>query len=130
MVLAQNRQQYLSRVKAPDRIRRFERRRRRLFIIPPGGQVPAMFDNPLNALPHVKAGASRALAVTGSARLALIPDEPTVAEEGYPGLNPTPGTACSRPPASRDIADKISRDPSPRSTRQTCNKNSAARAST
>src|SRR5215470_5264244 len=76
-----------------------------------GGQVPAMFDNPINALPHVKAGALRALAVTGSARLALIPDVPTVAEEGYPGFES--GTwyglfAPARVP--REVAEKISRD--------------------
>jgi tripartite-type tricarboxylate transporter receptor subunit TctC len=76
-----------------------------------GGQVPAMFDNPMNALPHVKAGGLRALAVTGEARLALLPDVPTVAEQGYAGFQS--GTwyglfAPARlPPA---LADKISRD--------------------
>ena len=76
-----------------------------------GGQVPAMFDNPLNATPHVKAGALRALAVTGEERLALLPDVPTVAEQGYAGF--TSGTwyglfAPARLP--RELADKISAD--------------------
>jgi tripartite-type tricarboxylate transporter receptor subunit TctC len=76
-----------------------------------GGQVPAMFDNPLNATPHVKAGALRALAVTGEERLALLPDVPTVAEQGYAGF--VSGTwyglfAPARLPP--ELADKISRD--------------------
>jgi tripartite-type tricarboxylate transporter receptor subunit TctC len=76
-----------------------------------GGQVPAMFDNPMNALPHVKAGALRALAVTGEARLALLPDVPTVAEQGYAGFQS--GTwyglfAPARLPP--ELAAKISRD--------------------
>jgi tripartite-type tricarboxylate transporter receptor subunit TctC len=50
------------------------------------GQVPAMFNNPVNAVPQVKANTLRALAVTGSRRLALLPDLPTVAESGYPGF--------------------------------------------
>jgi len=76
-----------------------------------GGQVPAMFDNPLNALPHVKAGALRAIAVTGEQRLALLPDVPTVAEQGYAGFQA--GTwyglfAPARVP--REISAKISAD--------------------
>jgi tripartite-type tricarboxylate transporter receptor subunit TctC len=76
-----------------------------------GGQVPAMFDNPINALPHVRAGALRAIAVTGERRLALLPAVPTVAEEGYPGF--AAGTwyglfaPAGLPPA---VARKISAD--------------------
>jgi tripartite-type tricarboxylate transporter receptor subunit TctC len=48
------------------------------------GQMPAMFNNPVNAVPQVKANTLRALAVTGAKRLALLPDTPTIAESGYP----------------------------------------------
>jgi tripartite-type tricarboxylate transporter receptor subunit TctC len=51
-----------------------------------GGHVMMMFNNPLSAIPHVKAGELRGLAVTGTHRLPLAPELPTVAELGYPGF--------------------------------------------
>jgi tripartite-type tricarboxylate transporter receptor subunit TctC len=51
-----------------------------------GGQVQMMFDNLPSALPHIKAGKLRALAVTTAARAAALPDLPTVAEAGLPGF--------------------------------------------
>ncbi len=50
-----------------------------------GGQVMMMFDNIPSALPQIKAGKLRALAVTGARRDPLLPDVPTVAEAGVPG---------------------------------------------
>jgi tripartite-type tricarboxylate transporter receptor subunit TctC len=51
-----------------------------------GGQIPLMFINQDVALPHVKAGKLRALAVTSLQRNALYPDVPTIAESGLPGF--------------------------------------------
>jgi tripartite-type tricarboxylate transporter receptor subunit TctC len=51
-----------------------------------GGQIPLMFINQDTALPHVKAGKLRALAVTSLQRNPLYPDVPTVAESGFPGF--------------------------------------------
>jgi tripartite-type tricarboxylate transporter receptor subunit TctC len=49
------------------------------------GQVQAMIDGLPSALPHVKAGKLRALAVTSAKRSAAAPDLPTIAET-YPGF--------------------------------------------
>lgn len=50
-----------------------------------GGHIDLAFSDPLLTLPHVQAGKVRALAVSGSTRLASQPDIPTVAEAGVPG---------------------------------------------
>ncbi|HTO51513.1 MAG TPA: tripartite tricarboxylate transporter substrate binding protein [Burkholderiales bacterium] len=53
------------------------------------GQTQLMFDNLANALPQVKAGKLRALAVTTLKRAPTLPDLPTVAESGLPGFDLT-----------------------------------------
>jgi tripartite-type tricarboxylate transporter receptor subunit TctC len=50
-----------------------------------GGQTQLMFDTMLSAMPHVKAGKLKALAVTSATRSPVAPDVPTVAESGLPG---------------------------------------------
>lgn len=48
------------------------------------GQVPMMISGYPAAIPHIKAGKLRALAVTSAKRAAIFPDVPTIAEAGYP----------------------------------------------
>jgi tripartite-type tricarboxylate transporter receptor subunit TctC len=52
----------------------------------PGG-VDVIFDNMPSILSHVKAGSLRGLAVTTKARVAVVPDIPTIAESGVPGFD-------------------------------------------
>ena len=51
-----------------------------------GGTIPMMFINQDAALPHVRAGKLRAIAVTSAQRNPLYPDVPTIAESGYKGF--------------------------------------------
>ncbi len=48
-------------------------------------EVPVMFNNVITAMPHVRTGKLRALAVTSAKRSANVPELPAVAELGYPG---------------------------------------------
>ncbi len=50
-----------------------------------GGTLPVAFDNVASAIPHVKAGKLRALAVTTATRSAVSPEVPTLAESGLAG---------------------------------------------
>ena len=51
-----------------------------------GGNVDLMFDNLPSALPHIKSGKLKALAVTSAQRSGALPEVPTVAEAGGPLL--------------------------------------------
>lgn len=52
-----------------------------------GGQTQALFPGLAAALPHIKAGKMKPLAITGARRDPLVPDVPTFAESGYPGFD-------------------------------------------
>src|SRR5687767_14038062 len=53
------------------------------------GQVQIMFDNLPTALPRVKAGQLKGLAVTSIKRNPLAPEVPTMDEAGVPGYEAT-----------------------------------------
>ena len=52
-----------------------------------GGQTQAMFPGLAAAMPHIRSGRVRPLAVTGNARHPLLKDTPTMIESGYKGFD-------------------------------------------
>lgn len=52
-----------------------------------GGQVAMTFTDVLTALPHIQAGKLRALGVTTKERSQVLPEVPTIAEQGFPGFD-------------------------------------------
>jgi tripartite-type tricarboxylate transporter receptor subunit TctC len=74
-----------------------------------GGQVDMSFPTLSAALPHVKAGKLRALAVTGAQRSALLPDVPTLAEAGVKDFQFTQWLALLAPAGTpRDVVTRLS----------------------
>lgn len=51
------------------------------------GRVQLMISSPVSVLPHIRQGQLKPIAVTSANRYHLLPDVPTVAEQGYPGFN-------------------------------------------
>lgn len=74
------------------------------------GDVQFMFMGPTVALPLVKAGRLRALAVTGASRLSSLPDAPTMMESGFAGFECRPWTMVfvptGTPPARQDALSR------------------------
>jgi tripartite-type tricarboxylate transporter receptor subunit TctC len=54
-----------------------------------GGQVELMFDAVTTMTEQIRAGKVKAIATTGKARSAVLPDVPTMAEAGVPGYEAT-----------------------------------------
>jgi tripartite-type tricarboxylate transporter receptor subunit TctC len=51
-----------------------------------GGHVELSFPTIISSIPHINAGRLRALAVTPATRVPALPDIPTMAEAGVPGV--------------------------------------------
>ena len=73
-----------------------------------GGQLDVIFSNFPESIAHVKSGKLRALAICSSARHPAVPDVPTTAEAGMPGLLVENWTAMMVPAGTPDaIVDKL-----------------------
>lgn len=62
-----------------------------------GGQIPFTIDTVAAALPQVRGGKVKAIAVTTAKRSALLTNVPTVAESGYPGMDTSTWIALVAP---------------------------------
>jgi tripartite-type tricarboxylate transporter receptor subunit TctC len=72
-----------------------------------GGHVDMMFDNLTNALPRIRDGSVRALAVASETRIPELPDVPAIAEM-YPGFYSTSWFAIVAPPKTpAAIAERL-----------------------
>jgi len=51
-----------------------------------GGQTEAIMNGLLATLPHIRSGKLRAIGLSKAERMSLVPDIPTIAEQGVPGF--------------------------------------------
>ncbi len=76
-----------------------------------GGQVQLMFDSMPSAMPFVKAGKLRPLAVTTAKRSLAVPDLSTVAEAGVPGYDISTWYGLWGPKGlSKEVTDKLANE--------------------
>ncbi len=74
-----------------------------------GGQVPLFLDPPPNLIQPAKAGKIRLIGVASEKRLPALPDVPTFAEQGYPGLVGSTWAAMLAPSGvPREIVQRMS----------------------
>ncbi|GAB2480321.1 tripartite tricarboxylate transporter substrate binding protein [Comamonas humi] len=73
-----------------------------------GGQVPVMFSDLVAALPHIKAGKLRAIAVGSPQRVSTLPEVKTVAEQGFKGYEAVSWGGFVAPPGTpQAIIDRV-----------------------
>ena len=76
-----------------------------------GGQIEVLFHNAQVLLPHVKSGTLRPLAITSAKRSSSVPEIPTMAEAGVPGLEITAWFGVMAPGGTpQPLVQKISAD--------------------
>jgi len=76
-----------------------------------GGHVVGMFGNLAEQISAIRAGRTRALAVSSPKRNPNLPDVPTVAESGFPGFDVSSWYGCCAPAGvPRQILDRLNAD--------------------
>ena len=63
-------------------------------------RIDISFSTVSNLLPLIREGKLRAVAITGEARSPVLPDVPTMAEAGFPGLTRADWTGFWAPPGT------------------------------
>jgi tripartite-type tricarboxylate transporter receptor subunit TctC len=72
------------------------------------GQVTMLFDNAPSSMPFIEQGKLRAIAVTGTRRLANLPDVPTIDESGVKGYESLSWSGIVAPAGTpRRVIDKL-----------------------
>ena len=73
-----------------------------------GGRLHILCDNASPMMPHITSGRLRGLGTTGSKRVPIAPDLPTIAEAGVPGYEITPWGGYAVPAGTpRAVVDKL-----------------------
>ena len=73
-----------------------------------GGEIPLVVATPTVAMPQVKAGKARVLAVSGGMRWAAMPEVPTADEAGVPGFDVRSWTGLAAPAGTpRAVIDRL-----------------------
>lgn len=76
-----------------------------------GGQIHMSIGGAVSAIPHLKSGKLRGLAVGDSKRIAALPDMPTIAEAGVPGYHATIWTGMMAPAKTPEaIIERVNRE--------------------
>src|SRR5882724_1947429 len=72
------------------------------------GEAPVAFLNLSSALPHIRSGRIKAIATVAPERLAELPNVPTMAEQGFPGIGTNAWQGMFAPAATpKPIIDRI-----------------------
>ena len=75
------------------------------------GRVSMLFENMPGAMPHIRAGTVKALAVTGLKRASALPEVPTVNESGVPGYESLSWIGIAVPAGTpRDAIARLNRE--------------------
>jgi tripartite-type tricarboxylate transporter receptor subunit TctC len=73
-----------------------------------GGEVQLAFFNMASLLPHIRSGRLKALAAVPAQRLPELPNVPTLAEQGYPGIGTNAWQGLFAPAATpKGVIDKL-----------------------
>src|SRR3954463_5654331 len=73
-----------------------------------GGEVQVAFFNMASLLPHIRSGRLKALAAVPTERLAELPNVPTLAEQGFPGIGTNAWQGMFAPAATpKPVVDRL-----------------------